>query len=124
MDRHSTPRTVSTGPWLAIVLALAAVVGVVALTCILLVRSGPGSPQDNLARIPVSTATPYPYATTSTPWRTETTTATDRGLTTTATRVATTNEPGSAPRTTLRAATGAVPRSTSARLGAPQASSP
>ncbi|MEO6996852.1 MAG: hypothetical protein ABI112_02095 [Terracoccus sp.] len=67
---HPASRSVTTGPWLALVTALAVVVGIVALVSALLVRPGASDPQDAIARIPVSTATPYPYATTATPWNT------------------------------------------------------
>lgn len=105
MDRHSTPRTVTAGPWLAIFLALAVVVGVVALACAVLVRAAPGSPQDALARIPVSTATPYPYATTATPWKTTTATPSDHLPTTTSTQFPTTVEPEAVPPSSARATT-------------------
>ena len=71
MSHTGESPTSATRPWPAPVAALAIVVAVVVLVSVLIVRSGPSSPQDSLARIPVSTATPYPYATTSTPWKTQ-----------------------------------------------------
>ncbi|WP_139142641.1 hypothetical protein [Humibacillus sp. DSM 29435] len=76
MNRNSPPRTVTTGPWLALVTALALVVAIVALISTLLGHPGPSRAQDAIAHIPVSTATPYPYATTATPWKTHTADAT------------------------------------------------
>ncbi len=81
MNRSSSPRTVTTGPWLALVTALALVVGIVALISTVLVQPAPSRAQDAIAHIPVSTATPYPYATTATPWKTHTADATTRNPT-------------------------------------------
>ncbi|MEO5745952.1 MAG: hypothetical protein ABIQ53_15365 [Terracoccus sp.] len=79
MNQHSTPRTVTTGSWLAPVTTLAVVVGIVALFSTVVVAPSPSRAQDALARIPVSTATPYPYATTATPWKSRAPAAATRG---------------------------------------------
>lgn len=79
MNRHTALRTATTGPWLALVTALALVVGIVALISTVLVQPAPSRAQDAIAHIPVSTATPYPYATTATPWETPTPAATTSG---------------------------------------------
>lgn len=79
MDRPSSPRTVTTQPWLALVMALAVVVAIVAVISTLLVRPGPSRAQDAIAHIPVSTATLDPYATTATSWVTHTPATVPRG---------------------------------------------
>ena len=78
MSRYSTPRTVTTGPWLALVTALAVVVAIVAVISTLVVRPGPNRAQDAIAHIPVSTATLDPYASTATSWITPTPAAVPR----------------------------------------------
>lgn len=68
MSVTQTPQPYRVGRRLALLSALALVVALVALVVTL--NTSPVTPQEAVAHIPVSTATPYPFATTSTPWKT------------------------------------------------------
>lgn len=72
MSTNEEPQTLRVGRRLALLAVVALVVGLAAMVIALNTR--PVKPQDAVAHIPVSTATPYPFATTSTPWKTGTAT--------------------------------------------------